>query len=256
MSSPAPTFDLSLFAALAPELAPILHWHEQLGSTNDEAANHARAGAPAGTVVGAERQSHGRGRRGSPWHLAAGDGLAFSLLLRPDFPRQLWPRLALAAGLAVCHVVERAGLAGAIKWPNDVLVGGRKIAGILVEADADFVVLGIGINVNGVDFPDALQNTATSLQQQSGHRLDREWVLAETLRAVLLRAAECGTDFPSVVNAVRSRCALTGNTIRYTAAGQRHHGLAVGLGDAGELLVRENGLLVRCVQADEVRLGS
>jgi BirA family biotin operon repressor/biotin-[acetyl-CoA-carboxylase] ligase len=254
MSTAATPFDRSLFAALAPELAGGLLWLEETASTNDEAAKLGRQGAPEGTMVGAERQSHGRGRRGAPWHLGPGDGLAFSLLLRPDFARPLWPRLALAAGLAVCQVVERAGLAGAIKWPNDVLVGGRKIAGILVEAAANFVVVGIGINVNGLDFPDELSAIATSIEQQSGRRWDREWVLAETLRGVLLGAADCGAEFPAVINAVRSRCALTGNQIRYTAGGQTHSGQAVGLGDAGELLVRENGLLVRCVQADEVRL--
>jgi len=247
-------FDRALFAALAPELTGNLLWLDQTASTNDEAAKLGREGAPQGTVVGAERQSRGRGRRGSPWHLGPGDGLAFSLLLRPDFARPLWPRLALAAGLAVCHVVERAGLAGTIKWPNDVLVGGRKVAGILVEAAADFVVVGIGINVNGLWFPEAIEETATSMQMQSGRRWDREWVLAETLRGVLLGASDCGAEFPSVINAVRSRCALTGNSIRYTAGGQTHFGHALGLGDAGELLVRENGLLVRCVQADEVRL--
>jgi BirA family biotin operon repressor/biotin-[acetyl-CoA-carboxylase] ligase len=251
---PGTPFDLSLFAALAPELAARLQWHEETASTNDAAAALGRAGAPHGTIVGAERQSHGRGRRGSPWHLGAGDGLAFSLLLRPDFARPLWPRLALAAGLAVCQVVERAGLAGAIKWPNDVLVAGRKVAGILVEAATEFVVVGIGINVNGSEFPAELADTATSLQQQSGRRWDREWVLAAAIRGVLLGADDCATDFAALMDSVRSRCALTGKNIRFTTSGQNHQGEVVGLGDAGELLVRENGLLVRCVQADEVRV--
>jgi len=252
--SPATRFDLALFAALAPEFGARLHWHEETASTNDEAAALGRAGAPHGTVVGAERQTRGRGRRGSPWHLGPGEGLAFSLLLRPDFARPLWPRLALAAGLAVCQVIERAGLAGAIKWPNDVLVGGRKIAGILVEAAPEFVVVGIGINVNGLEFPAALEDGATSMHQQSARRWDREWVLAEALRAVLLAAADCAADFPAVMASVRARCALTGNPVRYRVGGHSHHGEVVGLGDAGELLVRENGIVVRRVQADEVRV--
>jgi BirA family biotin operon repressor/biotin-[acetyl-CoA-carboxylase] ligase len=249
---PLAGFDPERFAVLAPELAGALHWFAEIGSSNDEAARLGRAGAPAGSVVVAERQTAGRGRRGSSWHLGAGDGLAFSLLLRPDFGRALWPRLALAAGLAVCRVAERAGVAGALKWPNDVLVGTRKLAGILVEGTPDFVVVGVGINVNGLHFPDGLH--ATSLELASGRRWEREWVLAEALRGLLACAAECAADFPSVIAAIRSRCSLTGNSVRFLAGGRCHHGVVVGLGDSGELLVRENGQVVRHVQADEVRL--
>lgn len=149
---------------------PLLHLAEA-SSTNDVAKERALAGAPEGLVVVADRQTRGRGRRGRSWTSAAGQGLYFSALLRPGWPAADAPWLGVLAGLAAWQAVHALGAArAAVKWPNDVLVDGRKLGGVLVEpriaaGRVEFAVLGIGINVAqaDADWPDDLRGVAVSL---------------------------------------------------------------------------------------------
>ena len=217
-----------------------LDFRETTGSTNDDVREAARAGAPAGLVVVAERQQSGRGRRGAAWVCPPGEGLAFSVLLRPLEPKALWPRLSLAAGLAVAEGLDRHGVAAEVKWPNDIWIGGKKISGILVEAGEDFVVVGIGINVGVTEFPEALEDSATSLALECGEA--PVW------------QAKIGTDFDELLRRFRERCALTGKQVRLTCADGVLAGEAAGIGDGGELLVRTPDGLRRIVQAEEVRV--
>src|SRR5512139_303068 len=136
----------------------------EIGSTNDEALRRAREGAPAGLLVIAEHQTEGKGRKGRRWTSPPGSGLCFSLLVRPLSPRRHWPLLSLLTSVAVARSIEdvAAGLEGIrqavqvdLKWPNDVLLSGRKAAGILIEATdtpggSGAVVIGVGVNV-GID---------------------------------------------------------------------------------------------------------
>ena len=150
-------------------LAERLVWKETTGSTNDDARQLAVDGAEPGTVVVAERQTAGRGRKGAEWFCAPGEGLAFSVILEPEWPREQWAWTALGAGLAVCEALERLGFAPAIKWPNDVLLDGCKVCGILVESPGERVVVGVGLNVNGGTFPegeDPFWNTLNSFELQ------------------------------------------------------------------------------------------
>ena len=170
------------------------------GSTNDDVREAARAGAAAGLVVVAERQDAGRGRRGAAWVCPPGEGLAFSVLLRPAEKKALWPRLSLAAGLAVAEALDRFGVFAEVKWPNDIWIGGRKVSGILVEAGEDFVVAGIGINVGVRGFPAALQDSATSLAIERSEAPGRAAVLVAVLerlrvweRQALRRRVSLGT---------------------------------------------------------------
>ncbi|MEM9493197.1 MAG: biotin--[acetyl-CoA-carboxylase] ligase, partial [Myxococcota bacterium] len=151
---------------------------EVCDSTNDEAARLAGQGAPGGTVVTALAQRAGRGRLARSWYSPAGENLYLSCLLRPDGPDpaarlpaepSAVPPIALAAGLAVARAVAALGLAPRLKWPNDVLVDGRKLAGILAEASSrgrrvEYAVVGIGVNLDTVEFPPALAGRATSLR--------------------------------------------------------------------------------------------
>src|SRR5512134_2109839 len=141
---------------------------ETAGSTNDELRALAAAGSPDGLVLLALQQTAGRGRRGAAWFCPAGESLAFSILVRPAEPKALWPRLALAAGLAVAEAAESFGPPAGIKWPNDVWIGRRKVAGILVEAGPDFAIVGIGLNVHTTSFPAEVSEIATSLRIASG----------------------------------------------------------------------------------------
>jgi BirA family biotin operon repressor/biotin-[acetyl-CoA-carboxylase] ligase len=231
-----------------------LDFRETTGSTNDDVREAARAGAPAGLVVVAERQESGRGRRGAAWVCPPGEGLAFSVLLRPLEPKALWPRLSLAAGLAVAEGLDRYGVAAEVKWPNDIWIGGKKISGILVEAGEDFVVVGIGINVGVTDFPEALEDSATSLALECGEAPELPLVLASVLERLPVWQSKIGTDFDELLRRFRERCALTGKQVRLTCADGPLAGEAAGIGEGGELLVRTAEGLRRIVQAEEVRV--
>jgi BirA family biotin operon repressor/biotin-[acetyl-CoA-carboxylase] ligase len=202
---------------------PRLHLRET-GSTNDRARALAAAGAPHGTLVTAREQTAGRGRYGRTWVGPPGHALLMSLVLR-----ELDPLLPLRAGLAVADL---AGDAARVKWPNDVWVDGRKVAGILAEArvQSGLAVLGIGVNV-AVDLaqlPDELQQTAGTL----GRRPDElEDALAELLRALERRLAEPAAES---LDALRARDALLGRPVSWDGG----QGTAAGIDDAGSLLVR------------------
>uniref|UniRef100_UPI001867034C biotin--[acetyl-CoA-carboxylase] ligase n=1 Tax=Luteolibacter marinus TaxID=2776705 RepID=UPI001867034C len=190
---------------------------EVTGSTNDDVREAARGGAGAGLVIVAGRQESGRGRRGAAWVCPPGEGLAFSVLLRPAEKKILWPRLSLAAGLAVAEALDRHGVAADVKWPNDVWIDGKKIAGILVEAGDDHVVVGIGINVGVTAFPPGLGDSATSLALECGDAPELSAVLGVVLSRLRLWAGMIGADFPTLLDRFRERCALTGRTIRLVA---------------------------------------
>jgi BirA family biotin operon repressor/biotin-[acetyl-CoA-carboxylase] ligase len=202
---------------------PRLHLR-RLDSTNARARELAEAGAPHGTLVTAAEQTSGRGRQGRTWTAPAGRALLCSLVIR-DPPRLL----PLAGGVAVAEI---AGPRAAVKWPNDVLIDGRKVAGILVEGRPQerWAVLGIGLNValRDGDFPDELRGRAGTLG------LDPTAI--EPTLGRLLAAAEHWLQAPSdsVLEAVRDRDALRGHGVRW-AQGE---GVADGIDDEGRLLVR------------------
>jgi len=219
---------------------------ERLGSvasTMDEARSRARAGAPDGTVVVAEEQTGGRGTHGRSWFGPRG-GLYVSLVLRGLGDMRL---LSLALGNAVADALEVAGVEPQLKWVNDVLVGGRKVAGILVEAESvgdrlDFAVAGIGVNVNGhaADFPAEVRDVATTVEDQLQCEScipDLETLLLDRIAHWLgvLRAGR-GAE---VVAAYRARFALAGRRVSVTAGGQAAvDGVADGVDDQGRLLLR------------------
>ncbi|MEI8039532.1 MAG: biotin--[acetyl-CoA-carboxylase] ligase [Verrucomicrobiota bacterium] len=227
---------------------------ESAGSTNDEVRALAQAGAPDGLVLLALHQTTGRGRRGAPWFSQPATSLAFSILVRPPQPKPLWPRLALAAGLAVAEAVEASGATAGIKWPNDVWIRQRKVAGILVEAGADFAIVGIGLNVNTREFPAEVADIATSLRLETQQDHPRPDVLAAIIRRFALRRTQIGANFEDLLDAVRQRCVLTGHQIALTTAHGPKQGLMEGIAPGGELLLRTATGLERLIQADEIRI--
>ena len=160
----------------------VLEYHERVGSTNDVVLSLADQAAPHGTVCLADEQSAGRGRRGYGWFSPPGCGIWASVLLRPRLSAVRTPPLTLCAAAAAARVLEAAaGVSVKIKWPNDLLMGGRKVAGILAESrvvsgDEPVIVIGMGINVNHTreQFPVELSTSATSLRIESGRPVDRE----------------------------------------------------------------------------------
>lgn len=231
---------------------------ERCDSTNDEAAAWARDPAdpaPHGAAVVAVAQQAGRGRQGRAWHSPAGN-LYMSVLLRPPLAPAKVPPLTLCAGLAVAEAVNDAGAPASIKWPNDVLVDGKKIAGVLTEmstrgAELEYVVVGIGLNVGERAFPPEL--AATSLALATGRELEvdrvREAVCAG-LEMWLERYLAGGV--PALAGAFSAHSALAGRPVRARVDGALVEGRAVGLRDDGALLLEDAAGCRHAVVAGEV----
>ena len=235
---------------------------EETSSTNDVAARLGREGHAGGLAVFAERQTAGRGRFGRRWDSAPHAGLWFSLLLRPGFPVPLWPRLTTWAGVCVAAAVERAtGLRAQVKWPNDVLVGGKKVAGILTECSSDdarrmFAIVGIGLNVNHDAMPADIAHRAASLRQFTGRTLDRSALAAAILGELTVRLPEVDAHFPKILDEAARRSTILGNWIRLDAADVSYEGRAESLDAEGNLLLRSADGTLRTMTAGEVSLQS
>jgi len=217
----------------------------QTGSTNDEARAAALRGAPDGHVVCAEQQLRGRGSSGRSWSSPPGLDLFVSIVDRPAIALPQLPPLTLAVGLGVARAVEALLTAAAqvqVKWPNDVLLNGKKCAGILVEASTsgttvDSLVIGIGLNVNRLEFEPELRDIATSLRaERPGHAaLDRTQALAELLAAVELQVDRFAALGPATIVAdLAPRLALIGQRARCGEV----EGVVAGVSPAGALLMR------------------
>ena len=221
--------------------APRVH-HRLTDSTNAQAKELARAGAPHGTLVTADAQSSGRGRQGRVWTAAPGSALLMSLVLRDLDERHAV--LPLAAAVAVCETAEAsAGVECRVKWPNDVWIDGRKVAGILIEGNPQqgWAVLGIGLNVAHSELPAELADRATTLGLEA---------VEPVMRTLLDDLGRRLDDEPAEVLARwRERDALLGQTVRWDGG----EGTAAGVDDTGALLVRTADGEV-ALQAGEVHL--
>lgn len=249
-------------ASLEPGVTRPIIVHHVTTSTNDDARRAAAEGAPHGAVFLAEEQTRGRGRSGHAWHSPPGENLYLSVVLRPRVEPEVLPPLALVLGLVVARVVDEAlgsdvEQAG-IKWPNDVLVDGKKVSGLLVESSfrggkIDAVVAGIGLNVHTASFPDELEARATSLQKLGARQLDRS-ALAARLLVGIDRAIE-----PFVREGVRPfqaelarRDVLFGVPVEVADV----RGVGAGIDASGNLLLRnEAGAVVRVGSGSVTALG-
>lgn len=211
------------------------------GSTNDDVVALARAGDPEGIVLVAEEQTAGRGRHDRGWQAPPGAALTFSMLLRPPVPPACWLHLPLLAGLAVTDAVgERYEIDARLKWPNDVHVDGRKLAGVLSEVAGDAVVVGVGLNVlqSDAELPDAA--AAVSLAGVAEEPVDRSITLLAVLRAFERRYGEWleADGSPDVLlPAYRHRCETLGRAVRVELADGALDGTAVEVDERGRLVV-------------------
>lgn len=223
-----------------------------VGSTNDVAAS-----LPHRSVVVAGEQTAGRGRRGRTWFSPPGSGLYVSVVLAPAAarvdPARATTLLTLTAGVALAEGVEAAtGLSVDLKWPNDLLVSGRKLAGILAERHADTVVLGYGINVLATAFPPELRGQATSLESEIGRRIESDLVLDDTL-AALSRRYEDLLDgrFDAILDAWRRRApAASGARVSWTTMEGTQSGVTAGIDAQGALLVQVGDRVERIVSGE------
>lgn len=227
--------------------------------TVDSTNRYARQIEGDGVLVISEEQTGGRGRLGRHWTSPAGEGLWFSLVLRPELdPMQAAAVTQIAASAVWQGIMEVTGIEAEIKWPNDILIGGRKVCGILTEMNAELgaierLVVGIGINVNLPTLPEELRETATSLLLETGRPWSRKAILSAVIRAF-------ETDFRAYVadgllNSVIARCrehsSLIGKPIRILTGSREEYGEALDLTDTGELLVRrEDGTVAPLISGE------
>ena len=219
----------------------------EVGSTNREALHLARSGAPEGTVVVAGFQTAGRGRHGRRWEATPGSSLLASVLLRPGplvAPARLHLAVAAVALAArdACSAV--AGFVPDLKWPNDLVVGDAKLAGVLAEVEGDAVVVGLGLNVT---FAGPWPPGAVSAEQAAGHPVDVDALLEAVLSGLSARDGR----WQEVASEYRRACATLGRTVRVDLADESFTGTAADVSDEGHLLV-DVGTCLRTVTAGDV----
>lgn len=236
----------------------IFHYR-QIDSTNSELLRRARLGAPEGTVVTADSQTAGRGRRGRRWYSPTGGGLWMSVLLRPPRSLPLPGGLSLAAGLACARAIRDCfGVAPELKWPNDLLVAGKKAGGILVEAgdgeEGSFAVIGIGINLAIARFPDELRDTAVSLAAAgAGAREDLRRGILDHLQELYLLVVSAGSPVP-LMEEYRSISATLGRRVLVLTPSGDWAGQALDVNSRGGLVVEGEDGVRREVDSGEVSL--
>jgi BirA family transcriptional regulator, biotin operon repressor / biotin---[acetyl-CoA-carboxylase] ligase len=231
-----------------------------LASTQAVARQLAEEGCAEGTVVIADEQTGGRGRLGNGFISPPG-GLYLSLILRPSIPTGQAPLIGLAAGLAAAEGIRAiTGLEPVLKWPNDVLLGGRKVCGVLVDLAASangvrWAIAGIGVNANVPSFPADLQASATSLQRELGHEVGLAELRSELLKRLEQRYRHLLEHGPQdLLAAWQEAPNVSGQPVRISAASGAYEGTAEGLDGDGALLVRREDGEVRRVVAGEVHL--
>ena len=237
-----------------------LRLYDTLESTNTLAKELAKSGAPQGTVVIADRQTGGRGRMGRQFHSPAGQGIYLSVILRPGCRAEQLMHLTCAVAVAMCNAVEKAaGLRPQVKWINDLILGGRKVGGILTElsldgAMVDFAVVGIGINCNqqAEDFPAELREIAGSLTMAVGKSIDREALVAAMIDALYTLSTSLLSAKYAYMARYRADCITLGREVAVHSAAGTYSAVAEDVDDDGSLCVHLPDGTVRTVSSGEV----
>jgi BirA family biotin operon repressor/biotin-[acetyl-CoA-carboxylase] ligase len=232
------------------------HYHDSVLSTMDLAFQLGMKNAKDGTVVCAETQTKGRGRMGRGWVSPKGKGIYFSVILRPDMPPSQAPKFTLLAGVALSHAVKNiTGIVPKLKWPNDLMINNKKLAGILTELNSDmdcvkFIVIGVGINVNTPS--SQLPSTAVSLKNETKKEINRVLLLQEIFRQFekyYFQVREQGFD--AVIKECKEISATLGTRIKLVDAGQEVEGQAIDIDNQGALIIRSDaGIAIKRMTGD------
>ncbi len=236
-----------------------IHYFSQIGSTNQYAKKIAEEGAPDGSLVIADEQTAGRGRSGRSWVTPPGEAIACSLLLRPKLLPERISMVTLVMGLAVVRAVNALyDVHAGIKWPNDVVIGGRKLCGILTEMSAEvgevhYIVIGVGINANLTSFPEEISRIATSLKLELGHEVNRAQLIAQVMYEFegLCERFEADGDLRQIRDPYNELCLNAGRSVRVLDPAGEYTGVSQGINALGELLVETDGE-IREVASGEV----
>jgi BirA family biotin operon repressor/biotin-[acetyl-CoA-carboxylase] ligase len=239
-----------------------IHYFATLPSTNDLAKELGAGGALEGTLVVAEGQTQGRGRLGRTWDSPPFSGLYVSVLLRPPIPPLEMPQITLTAAVAVVRALRRAGgLEAGIKWPNDILLNGKKAGGILTEMETEtdrvrYLVVGLGLNVNNPNLPEELQAGATSLAQAAGRTFSRLLILQAWLEELeSLYGRFLAGEFPDILGEWRKATVTLGQMVTVKHSPKEIQGLALEVGPDGALLVQTAGGEIVRVTSGEIAPG-
>lgn len=239
-----------------------VYFFQEVDSSNTIALDLGKKGQPHGTLVVAESQTKGRGRLGRKWESPPGTGLYCSIILRPELAPEDLPKITLAAGVAVCKAVEKeTNLAPLIKWPNDILMEGKKLGGILTETgnfkygEAPLVVLGIGLNINAdlSCFPTELSGKSTSLKIQSGRQYSRGVLLKTIIKEIEKNLTELQkNNFHKIIRQFQKRDAVSGKLLSWvTINGDITTGVSLGIDDQGLLHIKdEQGAIHEIMSGD------
>ena len=228
----------------------ILYFNE-VDSTNNQAKREAENGAAHGTLVVADSQSAGKGRRGRSWSSPVGTGVFMSLILKPELHPEYASMLTLVVALATARALEEiTGLSAMIKWPNDIVVNKKKVVGILTEMSTEmesihYVVAGVGINVNMDKLPEEINKTATSLRIELGKPTNRAVLIEAFLRYFeeYYEKFERDKDLSNLMVPYNERLINKGNMVKILGTNEEYVGKALGINKRGGLLVeRENGI--------------
>ena len=232
---------------------------DSVGSTNDFLKMRGNDGCKSGAVVAAREQVKGKGRLGRVWQSKKDENLAFSFLLRPRIAPNEVACVTPLAGLAVCKALRSfTGLDCKIKWPNDVIVGRKKLSGILTEMSAEFdaveyIITGIGINVDQAAFPEEIAYKATSLLLESGRHYDKNKLLACLLNQLEEEFIKNNLELsPEALSEYSELCATVGKNVTFTRGSRRVSGMAVGVAENGELKIMLSDGSVCYVNSGEV----
>ncbi len=240
-----------------------IHFYPEIGSTNDEAFNLAAGGSPEGTVVIADSQTKGKGRLQRAWHSPSGCNIYTSIILRPNLDPDSAPQYSILAGVAVAEIIDNycPGMVN-LKWPNDVLLKGKKVCGILAQMKTsagrvDFIILGIGININ-INYnqlPQDIKNTATSLAIETGRKISRQELIISLYENLAKWYKKLIVDgFSSVKEEWLSMAPMIGKRVQIISGDEVINGKALGIDEQGSLVLLTAGDRKIKISAGDVRL--
>lgn len=235
-------------------------YYEETDSTNTRIRELAKEGLEEGTTVWADCQTAGKGRRGRSWESPAGENLYFSILLRPKLEPGKAPMLTLVMAYSIAKVLkEQENFSVQIKWPNDLILSGKKICGILTEMmlsgrEVDFVIVGVGVNVNVSEFPEELQDKATSLYLEKGESFEREKLLQQILKEFdkQYKTFMQVQDLSFMQNEYNQILVNKDKEVLVLEPGNEYQAIALGINESGELLVKKDDDNIENVFAGEV----
>ena len=232
---------------------------ESVDSTNEYAKDMIKNGCDHGTLIVAKQQLQGRGRRGRSWVSDPGDGIFMSLIVKPELPLAKTALITLIAALAVTEAIkEVTSITPGIKWPNDILINEKKVCGILTELEVShnrpsFVIVGIGINVNMKTLPSQLEDIATSLYRQTGIRYENHTIIDSCMKHFesFYEKYQAEGDFHVLKELYQSYSLNLGKPVTVISGAESFQGMALSIGDDGQLLVeKEDGQRIQVVSGE------